>query len=99
MRCPLHKPLPEDVGVTSVNSKRQRNYHFEAEQFDTAAVFVSVKATYPAFVECAAFEDGRNVARYFSHEAPEQFGNLVFGHPNAYRHGVDRYPPLGYYDR
>ena len=77
-----------------VDSERQRHYHFEAVQFDPAAIFVAVKATYPAFVEYAAFEYDRNVTRDFCHKAPEQVGYLVFGHPNFPRDGADRYPPL-----
>ncbi len=81
-QCLFDDPPPEDVGVVGVDPERQRYDHFEAVQLNPAAVFVVVEAAHPALIKNAAFEDYRDVARNFRHEATEQGGDLVLGHPN-----------------
>jgi hypothetical protein len=98
MRSPLHQPTPKDVGITGVDSEREGNDHFEVEQFDPTAVFVTVETTHPALVKNAAFQYGRDIAHDLRHETPEQIGNLVFAHPNASCHWADYYPPLVYHN-
>jgi hypothetical protein len=79
---PFNEPPPEDAGITGVYAECEGDYHFKTVKFDTATVFVTMKAAHSALVEYAGLQHSRDITRHFCYKAPKQVGDLVLGHPN-----------------